>query len=562
MVKYGSPSCLGTNFTLFTNGNKLPKIHNMLSQRIPILFLFCFFLFKLTAQEHHQRLSEMDVLHYRFQLELNDQNDVIQGKARVDISFLEPLSVFHLDLVGKQTDTEKGMTVTEVLLGEEQLSFDHTGDELTIHLNEAIGKGATGSFVISYYGIPADGLIISESKYGDRTFFGDNWPNRARHWLPTVDHPSDKATVEFVVTAPDHYQVVANGEQIEETNRTEDTKLTHWKMKVPLPTKVMVIGVARFAVNHVGYVDCIPVSSWVYRQDRDAGFEDYKIALKVLDFFYKKMGSYPYEKLANVQSKTRYGGMENAGNIFYFENSVNGDLDLEGLIAHEIAHQWFGNSASEANWHHIWLSEGFATYLTDIYVEETRGLEASLERLKAERQQVIQFAHRRPAPLIDVSVKDYNRLLNANSYQKGAWVLHMLRHEIGDAVFWRGIRAYYKKYALSNALSEDFQEVMEEISGKNLDKFFQQWLYQPGHPVLKIKSRKVSRRKAEITIRQVQDYIFDFTLELEVVDETGQKHRKKIDIHSREHTFKMKLKGELDRVIIDPEVRLLYEEGE
>ena len=534
----------------------------MLTKRIPIFFLFCFFLVKLTAQEHLQRLSEIDILHYRFQLELNDQNDVVYGNARVDISFLEPLSVFYLDLVGKQADTEKGMTVTEILLGDEKLSFDHTGDRLTIHLEEAMAKGATGSFVISYYGIPADGLIISKSKYGDRTFFGDNWPNRAHYWLPTVDHPSDKATVEFIVTAPDHYQVIANGEQIEETNLTDDTKLTHWKMKVPLPTKVMVIGVAPFAVNQVGYVNCISVSSWVYPQDRDAGFEDYKIALNVLDFFYKKMDSYPYEKLANVQSKTKYGGMENAGNIFYFENSVNGDLDLELLVAHEIAHQWFGNSASEANWYHIWLSEGFATYLTDVYVEETRGLASSLERLRVERQQVIQFAHQRPAPLIDVSVKDYNQLLNANSYQKGAWVLHMLRHEIGDAIFWRGIKAYYKKYELSNALSEDFQEVMEEVSGKNLDKFFQQWLYQPGHPVLKINSRKVSRRKAEITIQQLQDNIFDFPLELEVVDETGQKYRKRININSRESTFKIKVKGELESILVDPEVRLLFEEGE
>ena len=277
----------------------------MLTKLMTILCCICLFLFNLTAQDHHQRFNEIDVLHYRFQLALNDQNDVVFGKAKIDISFLKPLSVFSLDLVGKSADAEKGMVVTEILRGDKKLSFDHIGEKLTIQLDEKLAQGTTESFVISYNGIPEDGLIISESKHGDRTFFGDNWPNRAHHWLPTVDHPSDKATVEFVVTAPDHYQVIANGEQIEETNLTDDSKLTHWKMKVPLPTKVMVIGVARFAVRLAGYVDHIPVTSWVYRQDRDAGFGDYQIALDVLAFFHNKIGSYPYEKLANVQVRHR-----------------------------------------------------------------------------------------------------------------------------------------------------------------------------------------------------------------------------------------------------------------
>ncbi|MEL6925988.1 MAG: M1 family aminopeptidase [Bacteroidota bacterium] len=309
---------------------------------------------------------------------LSDSSDVIYGKARIDIQFQKSVSGFHLDLDAKDAGEEKGMLVKNVWLDDREIPFAHEQQTLSIQLPDAVAAGDVRSFVIQYEGIPADGLIIAKNKHDERTFFGDNWPNRAHNWLPTVDHPSDKATVEFVVTTPGHYQTIANGEQIEETNLNDNTRLTHWKENVPLPTKVMVIGVARFAVNLAGYVDQIPVTSWVYRQDRYAGFGDYKMATEVLAFFIKKIGTYPYGKLANVQSKTRYGGMENAGNIFYFENSVNGKKDQEKLIAHEIAHQWFGNSASEMSWHHLWLSEGFATYLTDLYLEEVRGRAAFL----------------------------------------------------------------------------------------------------------------------------------------------------------------------------------------
>ena len=236
--------------------------------------------------------------------------------------------------------------------------------------------------------IPADGLIISKNKYGDRTFFSDNWPDRAHNWLPCNDHPFDKASVEFIVTAPEHYQVVSNGLQIEETSLPDHLKLTHWKEDVPLPTKVMVIGAANFAVNYVGNVDCIPIYSWVYAEDRDNGFQHYAVAKDILPWYIKNIGPYAYKKLANVQSKTIFGGMENASAIFYFENSVNDDT-LDALFAHEIAHQWFGNSACEADWPHLWLSEGFATYMAHLYLESKYGVDSFNKRMVIDRMKII-----------------------------------------------------------------------------------------------------------------------------------------------------------------------------
>ena len=528
-------------------------------QRITILLLLeMLILHGSFAQKHYQRYHEIDIQHYKFELKLNDDSNEISGKAIIDIRFLKSLKSFQLDLVGKKEDSKKGMIVKKVLLDKMELEFDHTDNKLNIILKESTISGAEHAFTILYSGEPIDGLIIAKNKHGDRTFFGDNWPDRAQHWLPTVDHPSDKATVEFIVTAPDHYQVIANGTQIEETNIDDETKLTHWKEAVPLPTKVMVIGVARFAVNAAGYINHIPVTTWVYRQDRDDGFSDYKIAVDVLDYFYNKIGSYPYEKLANVQSKTRYGGMENAGNIFYYENSVNGKQDQEKLIAHEIAHQWFGNSASELNWHHIWLSEGFATYLTDLYLEDIRGREVFIENLKTERKRVINYYKKNAAPIVNVKINDYNELLNPNSYQKGAWVLHMLRKKVGDELFWEGIKSYYEKYKFSNALSEDFQKVMEEVSGKKLDSFFKQWLYQAGHPILEI---DVSKKASRITIQQVQkDGLFNFPLDLDIIDKKGNKIRKTIIVDSSMKESDISINGKIKEVIIDPDCCLLFEE--
>src|SRR5204863_6116924 len=150
---------------------------------------------------------------------------------------------------------------------------------------------------------------------------------------------------------------------------TKKRKITHWKTSVVLPTKVMVIGVARFAIEYEGEINKVPLQSWVYPQNRKEGFSDYSMASGPLDYFSKNIAPYPYEKLANVQSTTRWGGMENAGNIFYYENSVTGKANIEGLLAHEVAHQWFGDSASESDWYHVWLSEGFATYFTQLYLE-------------------------------------------------------------------------------------------------------------------------------------------------------------------------------------------------
>lgn len=518
------------------------------------LSAFLIFGFSAFAQKHYERLATMDVQHYRFELTITDASDELNAIAHVKIKFNESLTNFSLDLV--ERSGKKGMEVIAVMSDNKALNFAHEGGALRI--TDVVEAGSLKDYLIAYKGVPETGLIISKNKYGERTFFGDNWPDRARHWLPTVDHPADKATVEWVITAPSHYQVIGNGRLQERTSITDELTLTHWASRVPLPTKVMVFGAARFATQTAGDIYGIPISSWVYPQDREKGFYDYALAVTITDWFINHVGPFPFAKLANVQSKTQFGGMENASAIFYSENSVKGDRSAEALIAHEIAHQWFGNSASEANWHHVWLSEGFATYFTNLYMEHQYGKEELRKRVQEQRRSVLNYAKEKRVPIVNPAIEQYMELLNANSYQKGGWVLHMLRKKVGDETFWKAMRTYYQRYTLSNAYTADLKEVVEQISGVDLDPFFNQWVMQAGQPELDVEW-SYKDRTLDVNFRQLQQEDFAFELEVDIVYQDGSKERRTITIDQKLQQWKPKVNSEPAQLILDPDSWLLFE---
>ena len=501
--------------------------------------------------------------HYVFFLELSDETDAIAATATLVVEFLEDgISEIVFDLVGGTEGAGTGMTVSSVLSGDRPMTFDHVDNRLEVDLAERSTRGRTRRITISYAGRPADGLLISDNKFGDRTFFGDNWPDRARHWLPSIDHPYDKATCEFVVTAPDRYQVVANGRKVEESSLPGGRCLTHWSEAVPITTYCMVIGAARFAVHHVEVLDGIPIETWVYPQDRDAGFFDFAPAPRVVEFFSAQVGAFPYEKLANVQSRTRYGGTENASAIFYNERSVTGRGERADLVTHEIAHQWFGDSVTEADWHHIWLSEGFATYFTHLFNEFTHGrdrLEAGLAR---DRERVLAFHERRPdSPVVDPTIARLDDLLSANSYQKGSWVLHMLRREVGDEAFWKGIRAYYDEFRDRNAMTADFERAMEEASGKELGWFFEQWIFEAGHPLLEGGwSHAEGTLRVELRQAQPGGTVFVFPLDIGIAA-TGEEAPlvETVQVDERSEIFIFAIESKPESLLLDPRTWLLMD---
>ena len=498
------------------------------------------------------KAQDIDVLHYKFQLRLYDDRNEIEGKAEIKLRFLKTITSFTIDLITGGSHT---IGMNPIVSGSNLQGQINEKSSIQIRLREPGVVDSIYSFEIIYSGIPADGLIISKNKYGDRTFFADNWPNRAHHWIPCVDRPDDKASFEFIVTAPSHYKVISNGIKLAEKEVGNEMKLTHWREDTPLSTKMMVIGVAKFSTKT--YDDSpkdTPVSAWAYPQDSAKWFYDYALAPGILKFFADYIGPFPYKKLANVQSKTVFGGMENASAIFYNEDYVTGSRAFEDVIAHEIAHQWFGDMVSEKSFAHLWLSEGFADYFEHFYFEKKYGEKAAREKWLAARDEVITFARQSNKAVVD-STENLMSLLNANSYKKGAWFLRMLRYEVGDSIFQNIIRTFYNQYKGRNAETRDFETVAERVSGKELTWFFHQWLYRPGIPQLKFAKTK-TKDGVGLIVTQLQDSVYNLNLPVLIGQE---KKPMTLKLTNRKDFFLIGTDAD-SAIVIDPTTCLLFQE--
>ncbi|HET6996197.1 MAG TPA: M1 family aminopeptidase, partial [Chitinophagaceae bacterium] len=239
---------------------------------------------------------------------------------------------------------------------------------------------------------------------------------------------------------------------------------------------------------------------------------------------------------------------------------ASSDDNVESLIAHEIAHQWFGDMASEKSFPHLWLSEGFATYLTHIYLESKYGTDSLNKRMRDDRDEIIAFAKESNRSIVD-SISPLMKLLNTNSYQKGSWVLHMLRRQLGDTIFHRIIRNYYAAYSGKNADTRDFERICEAESGKDLHVFFDQWLYSPGLPHLEVQWKYDDGKKTVLlTVNQRQPKMFVFPLEIEIWTGSGGKTRTQIlSVTTQSQQFSIPVPAKPLQVILDPSTSLLFE---
>ena len=483
-------------------------------------FLFSLLPYTILAKDPYPKNPNIDILNYKFEINLNDTSDIIYGSADIALNIKDSEDRVRLDLISQGKDG-KGMEVKKVTFNGSEVSYSHDNDVLLIETG-AFEYTSRDIINVVYSGMPITGLIIGPNMHGDRTFFSDNWPNKARNWLPLVDHPYDKSTAEFVVIAPNHYQVISNGLLVEETNLNKELKKTHWKQSVPISCWLYALGVAEFAVDYVDYFEGKSIQTWVYKQDRDNGFYDFKIPTKhTMEFFSDYIGPFAYEKLANVQSNSVKGGMESATAIFYSDVSVTGDRSVRwrNVVIHEVAHQWFGNCVTEYDWDDVWLSEGFATYFTLMFREHAYGRDDFVNGLNdAKRLVYNHYKTDKESSIVHNNLKDMKDVLTYSlQYQKGAWVLHMLRNYIGEDNFRKGIRNYYKKYYNSTTTTNQFKTEMEVVSGMNLDTFFDQWLYKGGNMVLD-GNWKFDEKKGriEVNLNQVQNdgYLFEMPLEL------------------------------------------------
>ena len=353
--------------------------------RTSLLALLVAITTQVAHADTYPRQPGVDAIHYVFRLSFTDNIDEIAGDATVTVKLAAGVSEVVLDLISAVGG--KGMSVAAVTVGGKPVQFAHQSDRLRVPLPKPSTAGEEIAVGISYRGIPAQGLRIINNIHGERTAFSENWPNRARHWLPMIDHPYDKATGEFVVTAPAQYQVVANGLLVEELDMPAGQRRTHWKQSVPIASWLYALGWPALPYTTTtwcaGFRSSLGVSPGS-RQGLRGLRGDWPACV---EFFSDLVGPYAYEKLGHVQAAGLGGGTEHASAIFYGEKGV---ASGRAPVVHEVAHQWFGNAVTEKDWDDVWLSEGFATYFTHLYTEQFEGREAMVRGLRNDIETITQ----------------------------------------------------------------------------------------------------------------------------------------------------------------------------
>ena len=463
------------------------------------------------------------------------------------------------------------MNVSSVTLDHRPTEFEHSAGKLNVLLPKPPAALSRVIITVAYHGTPRDGLIITTDKDGKPSAVGDNWPNRLHHWIPCFDHPSAKAGVIFTVNAPSNNLVVANGRFDHISNPGNGTRTWVYIEPDPIPPYCMIIAVGQFAKLVPRKPTVTPLSYYVPQSDRKFAMRGFATANPSLKVFSQTVAPYPYDKLALIVGATRFGGMENSGAIVFSSNLFtprNSAQPMSGvfniprgtvnLIAHEIAHQWFGDSVTESTWADLWLSEGFATYFAGLLVQKAEGEKAFQDYMKQTAETYFRYARSRRTPIFDTETENLLGLLNANNYQKGAWVLHMLRSWLGDRAFFRGVRAYYNKHKGSTANTEDLRRALEKASAVELGPFFKSWIYGGGHPHYEFSWEWVeNKRVVRLNLNQVQaETFFPNPVPIQIVTARA-KRRLLVVPNGKELVKEIPFRQRPVRVDLDPDNALL-----
>ena len=567
-VAIGCPDSVGArNLTggfriLKRTGNFMPMRH--LATRFLLTGLGASLPSLAAAQDARAYRPGIDVVDYAITLNIPDTGAVIEGDVLLTIKRLARVDTLVLDL--------RLLQVSKVTVDDKVVTFGRTDSTILIPLPR--GDEATTKVRVNYGGAVTDGLIARRDSAGRWTYFGDNWPNRARYWIPSVDHPSDKATITWNVrtTRKRGRVVIANGAPIETFVIKSGPNATisyRFRESKPIATYLMVVAVAPMISRDLGETacglsdirKCVRQVVWVAPEQWGVLPGAFAQAGDIVKFFGTTVAPFPYERLLHVQSSTRYGGMENATAIFYSDRMFRRGGVSASLIAHETAHQWFGDAVTQREWPHIWLSEGFATYFAALWTERSRGDAAFKTEMRNIREVILSDTGAVISrPVIDTIETTLTSLLNRNSYEKGGFVLHMLRSQIGDSAFFRGVREYYTKHKHGNALTADLQAALEKSSGRKLGAFFDQWLRRPGYPELEVTWTPDSASQSlEVAVTQARRFgAFEFPLRLAVRMSNGQTRRLNISIPAQPETRVMlPVSGVVSAVEVDPDFQLL-----
>lgn len=491
-------------------------------------------------------------------------------RGTVTISFTpiaEPLRTLALDSVDLTIDQ---VTAAGVQIVDRQV----TEDQLLLHFATPVEPGKEASVTVSYHGQPENGLHFRtpEQGYpaGDTQVWSQGEAENHRYWFPCYDYPNERFSSEVTCHVPEGMEVVSNGSLAGRTPGPGGLTAWHWQQKQPHVNYLIALAAGHFSKLEA-QAGALPLALLVPPSEKAQAALAFRDTPAVMAFFEKEIGvPFPWDKYYQVYCHDFLaGGMENtscsfmAGGLLFPEEV--GRLDsLHWLDAHEMAHQWFGDLLTCRDWAHLWLNEGFASYYTLLYDEEKNGRDGFLAGLHKSADRVIESKDRRP-----IVWRDYGEPMqqfDSRAYPKGAWVLHMLRSQLGKATYQKAIRLYIERHRNGIVTTDDLQDIMEEVSGRSLDQFFDQWVHHGGVPELKADyAWDAETKQAKVTIRQTQKVdseVLLFRLPVPVrftvtVDGKTETREFSVTVSKAEESFYFALPAQPVMMGLDPDFTLL-----
>lgn len=472
-------------------------------------------------REQQLRSHDFDVKHYRIALVLDEPTKSFDGETTITFSST-------VDSLGHVSLDAESFTVQSVATQDVPLTFSHNGGSLDITLDRNLEMGEEATLIIRY---SVTNMSVDSAKYGigagydlgfnfkprsptnPQIIFTLNFPEGARHWFPSFDHPSDWATHETVITVKDDYRVVANGALISDTVDSETgRRTTHWSQTKPQPTYLYVMVAGNHSVLDDNYGD-LPLSYWVYPGDEADARLSFAPTPRMVGFFEDLYGTeFPWVKYDQIVIPGIGGGAESTSATVISEWTIKSAAELEvetpdALIAHELAHQWWGDMVGYKDWEHMWLSESFATHAEYLYAVYDLSADEAAMALDEQKVAYLQEANTKfIRPIVTNKWNQPNQMFDRHTYEKGGVVLNMFRELVGADVFGNILSTFLETHAYSNATTTDFFATVQQVTGEDFDWFFDQWLLRPGHPVLDISHTWDSRQKTlSITVKQMQD---------------------------------------------------------
>ena len=510
---------------------------------------------------HYARDLVVDVQHITLEIRIDPARKHIEGTAT------HRLQAINDGVDAVEFDAAE-MSIGGVTVGGKAARYDYADPVLRVELPKPLRAGAGAEVAITYSAYPRRGLYFTapDKDYPGKPLqaWTQGQDEDSRHWYPCIDFPNHQQTSEVIVTVPASMISIGNGElrSVDEDRRGK-TKTYHWNMPTPHVTYLLSQIVGDFA-EIVHDVDGLPVQYYGPR-GREADLErTLGRTPAMLRFFGEATGvRYPYAKYAQTfVTDFIFGGMENISATTLTDTSLldkraSLDADSDGLLAHELAHQWFGDLLTCRDWSHGWLNEGFATYFEALFTEHHKGIDEFRYELYQNAQIYMgEDANRYRRPIVHNVYHEPIDLFDRHLYEKGSLVLHMVRTVLGDALWWKAIRHYVQKHRSTNVTTPDLQRAIEVATGRNIDWLFDEFVYRGGHPAFRLGYEWDEQAKqAKLSVQQTQDEKESSVFRLPVtVDFTvnGRAHSFTAEISEKQHNFYFALPAKPQMVRFDP----------